>query len=281
MTRVRRMAAQGFLGVMALAFAFPILVMLVTSLKPLAEINSGNLFELPRDPTFAAWVKAWSAACLGAQCSGISGGIMNSFAIVIPALIAAVTLGAVTGFALSLRTSRYSDVLFLSLLAGLFVPAQVTLFPMIVVLRESGLFGSRTGVVLVHVVWGLPFVTLLFRNFFLSVPRDVLNAARIDGASFFRIFWHVMLPMSLPICAVALALQFTFLWNDFLLGLTFSGTGNEPVTVILNTLTGAQYDVPEYNVHIAAAMIAALPTILVYLVSARLLIRPTAAARRI
>ena len=275
MMRARNMAAQGVLMVGALAFALPLLLMFVTSLKPLAEINNGTLFDLPRAPTLAAWVKAWGAACIGNQCSGISAGIWNSVLVVIPSLVTSVLLGALTGYALSLCKSRYANVLFVILLASLFIPGQVTLFPMIVLLRELGLFGTRAGVILVHTVWGLPFVTLLFRSFFLSIPREILSAARIDGVGFFRIFWHIILPMSLPVCAVVLVLQFTYLWNDFLYGLTFSGSGNEPVTVVLRTLTDAQYGVAEYNVHIAAALIAAAPTMLVYLFSSRLLIRTT------
>lgn len=275
MMRARNIAAHSVLATTALAFALPLALMLVTSIKPLAEINGGTLFDLPREPTLAAWAKAWGAACIGNQCTGIAAGIWNSVLIVIPALITSVTLGALTGYALSLCTSRYANVLFVALLASLFIPGQVTLFPMIVLLRELGLFGTRTGVILVHTVWGLPFVTLLFRSFFLSVPRQILSAARIDGVGFFRILWHVMLPMSLPVCAIVLVLQFTYLWNDFLYGLTFSGSGNAPVTVILRTLTDAQYGVAEYNVHIAAAMIVAAPTMLVYLFSSRLLIRTT------
>ncbi len=280
MMRARNMAAHGVLALTALAFALPLLLMLVTSLKPLAEINNGTLFDWPQAPSLDAWAKAWSAACIGNQCAGISAGIWNSVLIVIPALITSVTLGALTGYALSLCTSRYANALFIVLLFSLFIPGQVTLFPMIVLLRELGLFGTRTGVILVHTVWGLPFVTLLFRSFFLSVPRQILSAARIDGIGFFRILWHVMLPMSLPVCGIVLVLQFTYLWNDFLYGLTFSASGTAPVTVILRTLTDAQYGAAEYNVHIAAAMIVAAPTILVYLFSSPLLLRTSAGGTR-
>jgi glucose/mannose transport system permease protein len=276
MMRARNIAAHCTLALIALTFALPLIFMFITSLKPLAEINTGTLFDLPQAPTLAAWSKAWGAACIGARCAGISAGIWNSVLIVLPALVTSITLGALTGYALSLCTSRHANVLFVILLASLFIPGQVTLFPMIVWLRELGLFGTRAGVILVHTVWGLPFVSLLFRSFFLSVPRQILSAARIDGIGFFRILWHVLLPMSLPVCGVVLVLQFTYLWNDFLYGLTFSGNGSEPVTVILRTLTDAQYGVAEYNVHIAAALIVAAPTMLVYLFSSRLLIRTTA-----
>ena len=178
---------------------------------------------------------------------------------------------------LSLRTARWVDYLFAALLIGLFIPPQVTLYPMIVLVREIGLFGTRGGLVFVHTVWGMAFVTLLFRNFFLSVPKDLLKAARIDGAGFLASFWYVMLPLSLPVCAVALVLQFTYIWNDFILGLTFAGPGQQPVTVALNVLAGSQFGPQEYNVNMAATMIAALPTILVYILSGRLFVRGIAA----
>jgi glucose/mannose transport system permease protein len=274
---LRSAAAFGLQGMAAFAFAFPMLASLATSVKSSHEVNEGSVLALPHHPVLTPWAKAWSSLCSGGDCYGISSGVANSFMIVIPALSISLVLGSITGFALSLRKSRRADLLFAALLIGLFLPIQLTLFPMIESLRELGLFGTRAGLILVHTVWGLPFVTLLFRNFFLGVSRDVLDAARVDGAGFFDIFRHVMLPMSLPVCAVALVLQFTFLWNDFLLGLTFSGRGNEPVTVVLNILAGAQFGAQEYNVIMAAAVLAALPPILLHLLAGRLLVRGIAA----
>lgn len=274
---MRRFPLYLMLSVAALMVLFPLLVMLSTSLKPLDEINNGSLFALPQDPTLAAWGKAWGGACISGTCRGLSVWFGNSFAIVLPALFCSLALGALTGYALSLRTAKWADMLFAALLIGLFIPPQVTLYPMIVLVRELGLFGTLGGLVFAHTVWGLAFVTLLFRNFFLSVPRDLLKAARIDGAGFLATFWHVMLPLSLPVCAVALVLQFTYIWNDFILGLTFAGPGRQPVTVALNVLAGSQFGPQEYNVNMAATMIAALPTILVYLLSGRLFVRGIAA----
>lgn len=265
------------LSIAALTVLFPLLVMLSTSLKPLDEINNGSLFALPQEPTVAAWTKAWGGACISGTCRGLSVWFGNSFAIVLPALFCSLSLGAVTGYAFSLRTAKWVDILFAALLIGLFIPPQVTLYPMIVLVRELGLFGTLGGLVFAHTVWGLAFVTLLFRNFFLSVPKDLSNAARIDGAGFLATFWHVMLPLSLPVCAVAMVLQFTYIWNDFILGLTFAGPGQQPVTVALNVLAGSQFGPQEYNVNMAATMIAALPTILVYLLSGRLFVRGIAA----
>lgn len=274
---MRRLPLYLMLSIAALMVLFPLLVMLSTSLKPLAEINQGSLFALPQEPTFAAWARAWGGACISGDCRGLSVWFGNSFAIVLPALFCSLGLGALTGYALSLRAARWVDMLFAALLIGLFIPPQVTLYPMIVLVRELGLFGTLGGLVFAHTVWGLAFVTLLFRNFFLSVPRDLLKAARIDGAGFLATFWYVMLPLSLPVCAVALVLQFTYIWNDFILGLTFAGPGRQPVTVALNVLAGSQFGPQEYNVNMAATMIAALPTILVYLLSGRLFVRGIAA----
>ncbi len=274
---MRRFPLYLMLSIAALMVLFPLLVMLSTSLKPLAEINQGSLFALPQEPTFAAWARAWGGACISGDCRGLSVWFGNSFAIVLPALFCSLGLGALTGYALSLRAARWVDMLFAALLIGLFIPPQVTLYPMIVLVRELGLFGTLGGLVFAHTVWGLAFVTLLFRNFFLSVPRDLLKAARIDGAGFLATFWYVMLPLSLPVCAVALVLQFTYIWNDFILGLTFAGPGRQPVTVALNVLAGSQFGPQEYNVNMAATMIAALPTILVYLLSGRLFVRGIAA----
>lgn len=271
--RSAQAAATGLLATLALAFVLPLLLMLLTSLKSLPQIDDGSLFAPVNNPTLGAWTKAWGHACLGESCHGLSTGIANSFAVVIPALALSLCLGAITGFALSVRVSHYNSLLFALLLIGLFIPPQVTLFPMIVSLRALGLFGTRAGLILVHVIWGLPFLTLLFRNFFSSLPREVWNTARIDGIGFWAILRCVMLPMSWPICVVALVLQFTFLWNDFLLGLTFSGVGNEPVTVALNVLAGPRLGPQEYNVSMAAAAIAAAPTIMLYLLSSALLMR--------
>lgn len=275
--RYQRVILYLLLTSAALAMLAPILIMVSTSLKPMDEIRDGSLFALPQAPTLAAWGKAWSGACIGGSCEGMSGQFANSFVIVLPSLFLSVGLGALTGYALSLWRVPYANLLFGALLLGLFIPPQVTLYPMIVLIRELGLFGSIPGLVLVHVIWGMAFVTLLFRNFFQSVPGELLKAARIDGAGFLAIFWHVMLPVSLPVFAVAMILQFTYIWNDFLLGLTFSSPESQPVTVALNNLVGSQFGEQEYNLNMAATMLAALPTVLVYLFSGRLFVRGIAA----
>jgi glucose/mannose transport system permease protein len=268
-----RFAAKLLLLACALAFVAPILIVVATSLKTMPEIQNGSIFALPAHPNLAAWNKAWGTACIAGRCSGLAANFANSFAIAIPALLLSLVLGATTGFALSLRASRHADLLFKFLLVGMFIPVQVTLFPMIMFERELGLFGSRAGAIVAHLVWGLPFTTMLFRNFFLGLSRSVLDAARIDGAGFFALLCRIVLPMSWPIISVAAALQFTFLWNEFLLNLTFAGSGNEPVNVALNILSGAQFETQEYNVNMAAAIITALPTIVVFMFSGQIFLR--------
>jgi glucose/mannose transport system permease protein len=261
------------LATFAALYAAPIVFMILTSLKTLPEINNGSIFALPESPSLAAWSKAWGTACISGRCEGISRGFLNSLAIVMPSLFLCLALGGITGYALSLRASWHADLLLKAILIGLFIPIQAAMFPMVIVVRDLGLFGTRAGAVLVHVIWGLPFVSLLFRNYFLTIPRNIISAARIDGAGFFAILWHIVVPLSLPICAVAAALQFTFIWNEFLLSLTFAGAGHEPVTVALNILAGAQFGVQEYNVNMAATLLAALPTIGIYLLYGKIFLR--------
>lgn len=272
--RYHRLVLYGMLGAAALAMLAPLLVMLSTSLKPMEEIRQGSILALPQAPTVAAWVTAWSGRN---GTGGLSGHFVNSFLIVLPALALSVGLGSITGYALSLWRIRFANLLFAAILIGLFIPPQVTLYPMIVLVRELGLFGTVPGLVLVHTVWGLAFTTMMFRNFFQSAPYDLMKAARIDGAGFFASFFYVMLPMSLPVFAVAVILQFTYTWNDFLFGLTFSSPASQPITVALNNLVGSQFGAQEYNVNMAATILTALPTVTVYLLSGRLFVRGIAA----
>ncbi|MFH1805778.1 MAG: carbohydrate ABC transporter permease [Pseudomonadota bacterium] len=278
--RLNRVALYGLLIVAAFMLMAPVLIMISTSLKPMSEIRVGSIFALPTDPTFAAWGKAWFGDCtqaVGDVCQGLSSSFMTSVRIVIPALILSVGLGAVTGYALAAWRVPGANLLFAALLVGMFIPPQVTLYPLIILVRELGLFGSISGLVLVHVIWGVAFTTMMFRNFFKTVPQDLLKAARIDGAGFWPLFWYVMLPLSLPILGVAMILQFTYIWNDFLLGLTFGGRSGQPMTVALNNLVGSQFGEKEYNVDMAATMLTAFPTLAVYLLSGRLFVRGIAA----
>ncbi len=268
---------RGFIYLLLLGFALlylaPLYVMLSTSLKDIEEIRSGNLMALPADPTFAAWIKAWSSACTGSECEGLAPFFWNSVNIVVPAVIISTLIGALNGYVLAKWRFRGSDLLFGALLFGCFIPFQVILLPMARLLASLGLANTVSGLVLVHVIYGLAFTTLFFRNFYVSVPTELVKAAQLDGAGFFGIFRHIFLPLSIPIFTVTIIWQFTQIWNDFLFGVVYSGPGTQPITVALNNLVNTSVGGKEYNVDMAAALIAALPTLLVYVLAGKYFVR--------
>ena len=257
----------------ALYFLFPIYVMVSTSLKDLDDLRLGNMLTLPLHPSFAPWVKAWSQACTGVRCDGMQPFFMNSVRMVIPAVLISSLIGAFNGYVLTHWRFRGADMIFTMLLVGCFIPFQAILLPMARLLGMFGLSNSTSGLVLVHVIYGIAFTTMFFRNFYVSVPADLVKAARIDGAGFFTIFTRILLPVSLPIFMVCLIWQFTQIWNDFLFGIVFSGVDSMPITVALNNLVNTSTGVKEYNVDMAAAIIAALPTLLVYVIAGRYFVR--------
>jgi glucose/mannose transport system permease protein len=257
----------------ALYYLMPLFVMLTTSLKTLDDIRAGNLVALPREISFDAWAKAWGAACTGVFCGGLKGNFMNSVNFVVPAVIISTLVGAFNGYVLTMWRFKGSDVLFTGLLIGCFIPFQVVLLPMAQTLGWLGIANSIPGLIFVHVVYGLAFTTLFFRNFYVTVPAELTKAARIDGAGFFTIFWRIILPLSPPIIVVCVIWQFTQIWNDFLFGVVFSSGQRQPITVALNNLVNTSTGVKEYNVDMAAAIIAALPTLFVYVVAGKYFLR--------
>lgn len=261
------------LGAFALYYLIPLFVMVVTSLKPLDEIRSGNLLALPMQPTFEAWGIAWNSACTGVQCNGLQGYFYNSMIMVIPAMLISTLLGAMNGYVLTKWKFPGSNVVFSMLLVGCFIPFQVILLPMAKVLGMIGLAGSLPGLVMVHVIYGLAFTTLFFRNYYITIPDELINAARIDGASFWTTFFKIILPLSTPIIVVSTIWQFTQIWNDFLFGVIYSSGEQQPITVALNNLVNTSTGVKRYNVDMAAAIIAALPTLFVYVVAGKYFVR--------
>ncbi|HKQ23393.1 MAG TPA: carbohydrate ABC transporter permease [Burkholderiales bacterium] len=251
----------------------PLFVMLSTSVKTLEDIRAGNLIALPMEITFEAWAKAWSSACTGVDCSGLKKNFWNSVSFVVPAVLISTLIGAFNGYVLTMWRFRGSDPLFTLLMIGCFIPFQVVLLPMAQTLGALGIANSTTGLIFVHVVYGLAFTTLFFRNFYVSVPDELTKAARIDGAGFFRIFWRIILPLSPPIIVVCVIWQFTQIWNDFLFGVVFSSGERQPITVALNNLVNTSTGVKEYNVDMSAAIIAALPTLFVYVVAGKYFVR--------
>ena len=247
--------------------------MVITSLKDLDEIRNGTLFSLPQSLNFDAWEKTWGTACTGASCDGLKGYFWNSVLIVIPAIIISTIIGAINGYVLTMWKFKGSNLFFGLLLIGTMTPFQVILLPMARTLGFFGLSGTIPGLILVHVIYGLAFTTLFFRNYYVSIPGELVNAARIDGAGFWKIFMRIILPVSAPIIVVALIWQFTQIWNDFLFGVVYSSGDQQPITVALNNLVNTSTGVKEYNVDMAAAIIAALPTLLVYIVAGNYFVR--------
>ncbi len=272
-----RFGIYAFLVISALFFLIPLYVMIVTSLKPMSEIRLGNLFALPDAPSLAAWAKAWSSACTGLNCEGIHVGMLNSVKILVPSVILSITVGAITGYALSFWRPKGANVLFGVLLLGAFIPYQVFLYPLVRMLSMVSLYNSVPGVVFVHAIFGLPLMTLLFRNFYAGIPVDLFKAARVDGGGFWAIFLQLMLPLSTPIIVVAAILQITGIWNDFLFGLIFAGRENFPMTVQLNNIVNSSFGEKEYNVNMAATILTALVPLFVYFVSGRWFVRGIAA----
>jgi glucose/mannose transport system permease protein len=257
----------------ALYYLMPLFVMITTSLKTLDDIRGGNLLALPAEITFDAWAKAWSGACTGVDCDGLKGNFWNSVSFVAPAVLISTLIGAVNGYTLTMWRFRGSDMFFTLLLLGCFIPFQVVLLPMAQTLGYLGIANSIAGLIFVHVVYGLAFTTLFFRNFYVTIPDEMIKAARIDGAGFFRIFWRIILPLSPPIIVVCVIWQFTQIWNDFLFGVVFSSGQRQPITVALNNLVNTSTGVKEYNVDMAAAIIAGLPTLFVYVVAGKYFMR--------
>ncbi|NVK14457.1 MAG: carbohydrate ABC transporter permease, partial [Rhodobacteraceae bacterium] len=251
------------LGLFALFYLMPLFVMITTSLKSLEEIRTGSLIAFPREVTFDAWRTAWSEACTGIQCEGLRPFFWNSVVIAVPAVAISTMLGAANGYVIAQWRFRGANLIFSLMLFGCFIPFQVVLLPMARMLGLMGLAGSIPGLIFVHVIYGIGFTTLFFRNFYVTIPQDLVKAAKVDGAGFFRIFWSIFLPLSLPIIVVTVIWQFTQIWNDFLFGVSFSQAGTQPVTVALNNIVNSTTGVKEYNVDMAAAIIAALPTLLV------------------
>lgn len=271
-SQLARLIIYSLLGLMAVFYLLPLYVMISTSFKSAEAIRAGGLLLLPTDFTLEAWSRAWSQACIGAECAGLNGYFLNSLKMAIPAVLISTLIGAINGYVLTLWRFRGSEWIFRAMLLGCFIPFQAVLLPMAQTLSFLGLESGTARLVFVHVVYGLAFTTLFFRNYYVAIPEDLIKAARIDGAGFFRIFWSILLPLSLPIAMVCIIWQFTQIWNDFLFGVVFAGD-QPPVTVALNNLVNTSTGVKEYNVDMAGALIAALPTLLVYAVAGKYFVR--------
>ena len=264
--KLTRVLIYAALFLFAFYYLLPLYVMLVNSLKPLEEIRQGGMLSPPREWTIQPWLTAWSTAQIGVQPTGLRPYFINSILMVVPAVAISTIVGALNGYVLTKWKFRGSNLMFGMLLLGCFIPFQIVLIPMARMLGLLGMAGTIQGLILVHIVYGLGFTTLYFRNYYEAFPTELVRAAQIDGASFFQIFRRILLPSSGPIIVVSVIWQFTNIWNDFLFGASFSGFSSTPMTVALNNLVNSSTGVKEYNVHFAGAILAALPTLILSLI---------------
>ncbi|WP_316978290.1 carbohydrate ABC transporter permease [Shumkonia mesophila] len=257
----------------AVIFIGPTYLVVLTSFKTLDDLRQGNLLGFPATWSWDAWAKAWDSACTGVACSGLKPFFFNSVKIVVPSVLISTLLGSLNGYILAQWRFRGADALFTMLLVGFFIPYQAILLPAARFLGFFSLANTIPGLIVVHIAYSLAFTVLLFRNFYVAIPADIAKAARVDGAGMFLIYRRIFLPLSLPASMVCIIWQFTQIWNDFLFGIVFTGPDTRPITVALNNLVNSIEGVKEYNVDMAAALITALPTLVVYVVGGRYLVR--------
>lgn len=268
-----RAAIYALLILFAVYYLLPLYLMLANSLKPLDEIRQGNMLALPQAWTIEPWLSAWSTAQIGVQPTGLKPYFLNSILMVAPAVFISTLLGALNGYVLTKWRFPGDNIVFTLMLMSCFIPFQIVLIPSAKILGLLGLAGTVPGLVLIHAIYGLGFTTLFFRNYYEAFPTELVRAAMIDGASFFQVFRRILLPSSGPIVVVTVIWQFTNIWNDFLFGASFSDADSQPMTVALNNLVNSSTGVKEYNVHFAGAILAALPTLIVYVTSGRYFVR--------
>ena len=271
--RIAKVVNVACMLVFAVYFLVPLYVMLVNSVKPLDEIRAGTMLALAEDGSFEFWVKAWRDAQIGVQATGLRPYFFNSIRLVVPAVVISTSIGALAGFVLAHWRVRNVRLLFGLILFGAFIPFQTVLIPMARVLGLLGLSGTTAGLVLVHTVYGIAFTTLFFRTTYAGMPHELIQSAQVDGAHFMRIFTRIILPNSAAVIMVSIIWQTTNIWNDFLVGASFGDATSQPMQVALNNLVSSSTGVQEYNVHFAGALMAAFPTLVIYVVSGRYFIR--------
>ncbi|MBW7966472.1 carbohydrate ABC transporter permease [Bradyrhizobium sp. BR 10261] len=257
----------------AAAYLAPLVVVILNSIRTNEEIAQSSMIGWPQHWAFGNYALAWSGFCVAETCAGIRPYMLNSALVTIPATIFSTLLGAVAGYAVSLWRFRGDVWIYGIVTLGLFLPQQMRLLPWTIVLRDIGLINTLTGLVLIHTIQGLSFTVLFCRNYYIAIPHELIRAARIDGAGFFRIFWRIILPLSAPILIVTVIWQFTHIWNEFLYGVTFTTGQQQPVTAALIALSTPVADIPKQGVQSAAVIIAALPTLLIYLFGGRYFVR--------
>ncbi|MEK9704259.1 MAG: carbohydrate ABC transporter permease [Deltaproteobacteria bacterium] len=270
---VNRTIIYGLLAVFAFIYLLPLAVVIMNSFRPLPEIAANGLINFPRQIQFSAWSDAWSSICINGACEGMKRNFYNSLYMTIPATIISTILGAINGYILSKWRFRGSEILFTCMVFGVFVPGQIALLPWAFLLGKLGLQNSITGLALVHIIQGLSFTTLFCRNFYISIPDDLIKAARIDGAGFWRIFRKIVLPISPPILIVTVIWQFTGIWNEFLFGVVLTSGKEQPITAALVALSAGETNVRQFDVMSAGVLIGALPPLLIYFLGGKYFVR--------
>ncbi len=244
-------------------FLLPVYLLLITGMKSFSEVSLNRMWNLPVNLSFDSFAEAWKL---------LQGSFINSLSLVIPATIISSLLGSMNGYVLSKWRFPGSEIIFTAILFGMFIPYQSILVPLVQFLQSVGLYGSITGLILVHVVYGIPITTLIFRNYYAGVPNELLEASKIDGAGFFGIYRHIIFPLSVPGFVVVAIWQVTSIWNEFLFGLIVTNSPEQrPVTVALQNIAGSQYT--KWNVQMAGALLVAIPTLLVYIFLGRYFLR--------
>ena len=268
-----RIVIYGLLSVFAIIYVIPLFVVVINTMRTLPDISKNGLIAIPQSFNYTAWNEAWSSFCIGGQCEGMQRYFWNSVMMVVPATIISTLLGAINGYVLSKWRFKGSEIIFSMMLLGVFMPGQIALLPWAYVLGQLGLSNSVYGLILVHCIQGLSFTTLFCRNYYVGIPDDLVKAARIDGAGFWRIFYKIILPISPPILIVTVIWQFTGIWNEYLFGVVLNSGASQPITAALVALSMNGTTVRSYDVMSAAVMIGALPPLLVYFFGGKYFVR--------
>lgn len=265
LTVTGRMLVYGLLAAFALIYVFPGLMLLFNAFRTYPDLARHGYIALPNSFTFEPWVRSWTIACVSGRCEGVAPNFFNSLKLTIPATLISTALGAINGYILSKWRFRGSELIFGLILCGVFMPGQVTLLPWAWIMGQLGLANSVYGLILIHSIQGISFATLFCRNFYVALPDDLIKAARIDGAGFWRIFMRIVLPLSPPILIVTVIWQFTMIWNEYLFGMVFTAGDEQPITAALMSvgLGGSS----------ATVLMAALPPLLIYLLGGRFFVR--------
>jgi glucose/mannose transport system permease protein len=257
-----RIATYSVLSLFSILFLLPVYVVLATSLKSLDAITLNTMWSLPRSFDFTGYKEAFSR---------LAPNLWNSMLLVIPATLLSALLGSLNGYVIAKWKFKGSELIFTLILFGMFIPYQSILIPLIQFMQQIGLYNSIAGLVLVHVIYGMPITTLIFRNFYAGLPNEIIESAQIDGTGFFGIYRYIIFPLSITGFVVVGIWQFTNIWNEFLFAVTLTTQSQQPIMVALQNLSGSQ--IVQWNVQMAGAVLAALPTLLVYILLGRYFIR--------